>query len=61
MEEFVAVVNDEGQYSVWWADRALPAGWRLAGHRGSREECLAWIGEVWTDLRPLSSRAAPGA
>ncbi len=57
MDSYVAVVNDEGQYSVWWEDRPLPAGWRAAGHRGTREECLAWIGEVWTDLRPLSLRA----
>jgi len=57
-EPFVAVVNDEGQYSVWWSDRELPAGWRAAGHRGTREECLAWIGEVWTDMRPMSLRSA---
>lgn len=61
-EAFVAVVNDEGQYSVWWEDRELPAGWRPTEHRGTREECLARISEVWTDMRPLSLRAGgPGA
>lgn len=50
------VVNDEEQYSVWPVERALPGGWREAGRRGSREECLAYVDEVWTDLRPLSAR-----
>ncbi|MEV4439751.1 MbtH family NRPS accessory protein [Streptomyces sp. NPDC049577] len=50
------VLNHEEQYSVWWADRDLPAGWRAEGTEGTREECLARIGEVWTDMRPLSLR-----
>ncbi|MEO3755181.1 MbtH family NRPS accessory protein [Streptomyces sp. B6B3] len=50
------VVNDEEQYSIWWADRELPAGWRAEGTEGKRPECLARIGEVWTDMRPLSLR-----
>jgi len=53
---YLVVVNDEGQYSVWLADRALPAGWHAEGMRGGREECLAHIGEMWTDMRPLSLR-----
>jgi MbtH protein len=53
---YLVVLNDEEQYSVWWADRALPAGWRAEGTAGTREECLAHIGEVWTDMRPLSLR-----
>jgi MbtH protein len=50
------VVNHEEQYSVWRADRELPLGWRAEGFSGSREECLAHIAEVWTDMRPLSVR-----
>ena len=53
---YKVVVNHEEQYSVWPADRALPAGWRAAGKAGTRAECLAWIGENWTDMRPLSAR-----
>jgi MbtH protein len=56
---YAVVVNDEEQYSVWPAERDLPAGWREAGRRGSREECLAHVDEVWTDLRPRSARG-PG-
>lgn len=50
------VLNDEEQYSIWWADRDLPAGWHAEGTEGTREECLAHIEEVWTDLRPASLR-----
>ncbi|MFI5836558.1 MbtH family protein [Micromonospora sp. NPDC051300] len=60
------VVNDEEQYSIWPADRELPAGWHAKDVEGSREACLEHIGEVWTDMRPLSLRrrmeqAAAGA
>ncbi|WP_435837769.1 MbtH family protein [Streptantibioticus parmotrematis] len=51
---YAAVVNDEGQYSLWPAWRPLPAGWRDTGVHGDRQECLAHIERVWTDLRPLS-------
>jgi len=54
----VVVVNDEEQYSIWPAERDLPAGWRPDGFAGTEEECLAYIDEVWTDMRPLSLRRA---
>ncbi|KOX07138.1 antibiotic synthesis protein MbtH [Micromonospora sp. NRRL B-16802] len=50
------VVNDEEQFSIWPVDREGPAGWTGTGKTGSRAECLRHIGEVWTDLRPLSLR-----
>ena len=50
------VRNDEEQYSVWLADRDLPAGWHAEGTTGSRQECLDHIDRVWTDMRPLSLR-----
>ncbi|AXB42537.1 MbtH family protein [Amycolatopsis albispora] len=53
---YVVVLNDEEQYSIWPADRELPAGWRTDGTRGTKSECLDHIGEVWTDMRPLSVR-----
>ncbi|MCX5410111.1 MbtH family NRPS accessory protein (plasmid) [Streptomyces sp. NBC_00335] len=53
---FRVVHNDEEQFSVWWADRDLPAGWHAEGTEGSREECLAHIDEIWTDMRPASLR-----
>jgi MbtH protein len=50
------VLNDEEQYSVWWAGRELPAGWRAEGTEGTKAECLSRIESVWTDMRPLSLR-----
>ena len=54
--EYVAVINDEEQYSIWPAARELPLGWHDAGKRGSRAEVLAWIEQVWSDMRPQSLR-----
>lgn len=53
---FIAVVNHEEQYSIWPADREIPLGWRNAGKSGTKKECLDFISEVWTDMRPLSLR-----
>lgn len=53
---FHVVMNHEEQYSIWPADRELPAGWRLAGKTGIKRECLEYIDRMWTDMRPLSLR-----
>ncbi|MFC8080011.1 AMP-binding protein [Streptomyces sp. NPDC057307] len=60
--EWRVVLNGEGQYSTWWTDRELPAGWRAEGTSGARELCLARVQEVWADPRPagLRRRAAEG-
>ncbi|TWT10290.1 MbtH family NRPS accessory protein [Reyranella sp. CPCC 100927] len=54
--EFLVVLNDEEQYSIWPSYKAVPAGWRVEGKRGLKAECLAYIDETWTDMRPLSLR-----
>ncbi len=53
---YKVVVNHEEQYSIWPADRDNPLGWTDAGKSGLKDECLAYIKEVWTDMRPLSLR-----
>ena len=53
---YTVVVNHEEQYSIWPVDRELPLGWQKGGREGSKEECLTYIEEVWTDMRPLSLR-----
>ena len=53
---FYVVMNHAEQYSVWSASRGLPPGWRSLGEPGPKDECLARIGELWTDMRPLSVR-----
>jgi MbtH protein len=53
---YKVVANPEEQHSIWFADREPPAGWREVGKEGRKSECLAYIEEVWTDMRPLSVR-----
>lgn len=51
------VVNDEESYSIWPSHKEeLPAGWRKTGKTGSKQECLDYVNEVWTDMRPKSLR-----
>lgn len=50
------VVNHEEQYSIWPDYKEIPKGWRAVGVSGKKDECLAHIKEVWTDMRPLSLR-----
>jgi MbtH protein len=53
---YTVVVNHEEQYSLWPATRELPLGWQEVGKQGLKAECLAYIKDVWTDMRPLSLR-----
>jgi len=50
------VINHEEMYSIWPAYKDVPAGWTTVGKSGPKAECLAYIKEVWTDMRPLSLR-----
>lgn len=53
---FKVVVNHEEQYSIWPDHKEMPRGWNPAPKNGTKAECLAYIKEVWTDMRPLSLR-----
>lgn len=53
---YSVVKNDEEQYSIWPVAKPRPLGWRAAGYEGSKDECLAYIREVWTDITPKSVR-----
>lgn len=54
---FYVLVNDEEQYSLWPAFADLPAGWRVAFGESTRADCLAYVEQTWTDLRPRSLRS----
>lgn len=54
--DYDVVINHEGEYSLWLAGRALPEGWMAAGRTGKKAECLAYIAEVWKEVRPRSLR-----
>ena len=53
---YTVVVNHEEQYAIWPDYKGIPNGWRAVGKTGLKPECLAYINEVWTDMRPLSLR-----
>jgi MbtH protein len=53
---YKVVVNHEEQYSIWLADRENALGWKDVGKTGLKQECLDYIKEAWTDMRPLSLR-----
>jgi MbtH protein len=53
---YKVVVNHEEQYSIWPERKEIPLGWREAGKVGPKSDCLQYIKEVWTDMRPLSLR-----
>jgi MbtH protein len=55
---YTVVVNQEEQYSIWPKHKDIPTGWRSVGKEGRKAECLKYIDEVWTDMRPLSLRRA---
>lgn len=67
------VVNQRGQYSIWFVERALPNGWHEVAIPGdwirdfseknsgqamtSKQQCLAYIETIWTDMTPLAAPA----
>ena len=53
---YLVVKNEEEQYSIWPHYKKVPEGWEIVGEPKVKEECLNYIEEVWTDMRPLSLR-----
>lgn len=60
-DTYLVVRNDEEQYSIWWAERDLPAGWTATGFSGPKDACLGHIDQIWTDMRPRSVRKGDAA
>jgi MbtH protein len=58
---FIALINDEEQYSLWPAKKEIPAGWQSIGFSGSKQEVSVFIDERWTDMRPASLRRTMNA
>jgi MbtH protein len=57
-DEFKVLLNDEGQYSLWPSATSAPSGWQETGLVGSKDVCLDFIRDNWTDMRPESLRKA---
>jgi uncharacterized protein YbdZ (MbtH family) len=52
--EYLVLINEESQYSLWPSFREVPTGWAVAKPASSRKDCLEWIEANWTDMRPKS-------
>jgi MbtH protein len=59
--QFYVLVNDEDQHSLWPTFAPVPAGWRIAFGAAARQDCIAYVEENWTDMRPRSLREAMAA
>jgi MbtH protein len=58
---FKVLVNGEGQFSLWPSFADVPPGWEIRLDDAGRAECLAYVEEHWTDMRPKSLVAAMAA
>jgi MbtH protein len=56
--QYFVVINEEEQYSIWPEGLELPDGWQSVAAAMPKDKCLAYIDEVWTDMRPASLRRA---
>jgi MbtH protein len=56
IQNYMVLVNEEEQYSLWPSRKSIPAGWRDVGVYGPKAKCLEYIEEVWKDITPLSVR-----
>ena len=54
--EYLVVVNDEDQHSLWPDFAETPSGWQVVFGPRARQVCLDYVAKAWTDLRPRSLR-----
>lgn len=59
--EFLVLVNNEDQHSLWPTFSEVPAGWQIKFGPASRTDSLTFIEENWTDMRPRSLKEAMAA
>ncbi|MFH8749635.1 MbtH family protein [Streptomyces rimosus] len=62
--DYLVLVNDEKQHSLWPAFIEVPDGWTVAKTADTRDACLAYVEEHWTDMRPatlVEAMAAAGS
>lgn len=59
-QQFLVLVNEENQHSLWPGFAAVPVGWKPVAGPRARQDCLDYINERWTDMRPASVIEAMG-
>ena len=52
--KYLVLVNDEGQHSLWPSFIDVPRGWDIVYGADSRQSCLDYVNQHWTDMRPRS-------
>jgi len=52
---YLVLTNAEGQFSLWPDGITVPDGWDVALSASSRADCLAFVEDRWTDIRPASA------
>jgi MbtH protein len=58
--QFSVLINHEGQYSLWPQFAPIPDGWSEV-LRAGRQECMDYVEQNWTDMRPRSLAQAMDA
>jgi uncharacterized protein YbdZ (MbtH family) len=53
---FLVLVNEEEQHSLWPTFADVPDGWRVVYGEADRASCLEYIEREWPDIRPKSLR-----
>lgn len=49
---FTVIIGQENEFTIWPQDKEIPVGWKSVGQSGTKEECMDYIQEVWTDPLP---------
>lgn len=55
-QQYIVLINEEEQYSLWPEVVEVPDGWTQVGPVGAKDECSAYVTENWTDMTPKSQR-----
>jgi MbtH protein len=55
---YLVLANAENQHSLWPAAIAVPEGWTVVHDSDTRNACVEYVEEHWTDMRPASLVAA---
>jgi MbtH protein len=58
---YLVLINDEAQHSLWPSFIEVPRGWRVVHPADSRQACLDYVNQHWTDMRPKSLADAMAA
>jgi MbtH protein len=57
-DDWIVVVNEEEQYSLWPRVNSIPQGWRAVTSGLPKAAAVAYVETHWVDMRPKSLRGA---